>query len=160
MIGVYQQESLNFFSVVEDVVKKYLNQSSHDAGAFRLPPNAYNPLRQQYDAMSILAYIADRKSTDVDLGIGLVAVDIYSHGTNFIFGLADPLKRTAIVSLYHLAGEKMKERTSKEVIHEIGHLVGLRHCANQECIMHFSNTINDTDKKNISFCKACGSKIE
>lgn|GEM_PF-6689335 len=58
------------------MTSKYFNQSLYGAGSFRLPPNAYNPLRQRYDAMSILAYIADTKRMDVDLRIGLVDVDI------------------------------------------------------------------------------------
>ncbi len=160
MIGVYQQENLNHFNIVEDVVKKYLNRNTQNAGFFRLPQNAYNPLRQQYDATSILNLIATKNKVKFDFRICLVSIDIYSQGMNFIFGLADPLKKTAIVSTYRLSGNKISERIAKEVIHEMGHLLGLKHCANEKCIMHFSNTINDTDKKNVSFCKTCRSNIE
>ncbi|GAJ15820.1 unnamed protein product, partial [marine sediment metagenome] len=48
---------------------------------------------------------------------------------------------------------------SKEVIHEIGHLLGLRHCSNPKCVMHFSNTLNDTENKDIIFCKECRREI-
>lgn len=159
MIGVFQQESLKLFNIVEDVTKKYLNQSSRHAGFFKLPPNSHNPLRKQYNAITILNHIAAKDKGDFDLKIGLVDVDIFTRNMNFIFGLADPSKKTALVSTYRLTGHKMEEHISKEVIHEIGHLLGLRHCSNSKCVMHFSNTLNDTENKDITFCKDCRRKI-
>jgi len=160
MIGVYQQEKVDHFTIVNDVMKKYLNQNSQSAGSFKLPKDAYNPLRQQYDAMRILNHIAGKDGLRFDLRLGLVDVDIYSQGMNFMFGLADPLKKTAIVSTYRLRGEKENERISKEIIHEIGHLLGLGHCSRPKCVMYFSNTVTDTDKKGINFCNDCRSRIE
>ncbi len=159
MIGVFQQESLKLFNIVEDVTKKYLNQSSRHAGFFKLPPNSHNLLRKQYNAITILNHIAAKNRGKFDLKIGLVDVDIYTRGMNFIFGLADPSKKTALVSTYRLTGNKMVEHISKEVIHETGHLLGLRHCSNPKCVMHFSNTLNDTENKDIIFCKECRREI-
>jgi archaemetzincin len=159
MIGVFQQESLKLFNIVEDVTKKYLNQSSRHAGFFKLPPNAHNLLRKQYNAITILNHIATKNRGKFDLKIGLVDVDIYTRGMNFIFGLADPSKKTALVSTYRLTGNKMAEHISKEVIHEIGHLLDLRHCSNPKCVMHFSNTLNDTENKDVIFCKECRREI-
>lgn len=159
MIGVFQQESLKLFNIVEDVTKKYLNQSSRHAGFFKLPPNSHNLLRKQYNAITILNHIAAKNRGKFDLKIGLVDVDIYTRGMNFIFGLADPSKKTALVSTYRLTGNKMVEHISKEVIHEIGHLLGLRHCSNPKCVMHFSNTLNDTENKDITFCEECRREI-
>ncbi len=160
MIGVYQQEKVDHFTIVNDIMKKHFNQITQDAGSFKLPPNAYNPLRQQYDVIHILNYIARKNKLRFDLRLGLVDVDIYSQGMNFIFGLADPLKKTAIVSTYRLTGERKNERIAKEIVHEIGHLLGLTHCSNSKCVMYFSNTVTDTDNKALDFCKNCRSRIE
>lgn len=160
MIGVYQQEKVDHFPIVNDVMKRHLNQNTHDAGSFTLPPDAYDPLRQQYDVIRILNHIARKNRSRFNLRLGLVDVDIYSQGMNFIFGLADPLRKTAIVSTYRLTGEKKNERIAKECVHEIGHLLGLAHCSNSKCVMHFSNTVADTDNKTINFCTSCRSKIE
>ncbi|MFQ6039016.1 MAG: archemetzincin, partial [Candidatus Aminicenantales bacterium] len=46
-------------------------------------------------------------------------------------------------------------RCVKEAVHELGHAFGLRHCPNPRCVMHFSNSLLDTDKKTASFCQRC-----
>jgi archaemetzincin len=51
------------------------------------------------------------------------------------------------------------QRTVKEAIHELGHAFGLKHCNNQICVMHFSNSLPDTDLKQNRFCDICRTKI-
>jgi predicted Zn-dependent protease len=46
-------------------------------------------------------------------------------------------------------------RAVKEAIHETGHTCGLGHCTDPRCIMHFSNSLRDTDVKEPGFCIAC-----
>lgn len=160
MIGVYQVETLNLYSIVNDAVTKQLHLETEYAGTFTVPPNAYNPLRQQYDARTIVNVLVERNSTQYDLGLGFVDVDIYVSRMSFIFGLADPVKKIALVSTFRLAGERFDERVAKETVHELGHLKGLEHCTKETCVMHFSNTLEDTDQKNAVFCSDCRSHFE
>jgi archaemetzincin len=53
----------------------------------------------------------------------------------------------------------LEERTVKEVIHEIGHYFGLDHCENSKCIMNFSPSVFDVDKKGKEFCDDCKIKL-
>jgi archaemetzincin len=160
VIGVYQQNGIQFFDVIQHALRKHLNVDSRQAGFFELTATSYNPIRQQYDASTIIDDFTKQSSSSFNLRLGVVRVDIYAHGMNFIFGMAETLKKVALVSTYHLTGDRINERLSKEVVHEIGHLLGLEHCSHPSCVMHFSNTLNDTDYKNVELCHNCRIKIE
>ncbi|MGH7273362.1 MAG: hypothetical protein ACREIQ_02735, partial [Nitrospiria bacterium] len=47
------------------------------------------------------------------------------------------------------------QRALKETVHGLGHTYGLRHCPDPACVMHFSNSLEDTDQKAWSFCPKC-----
>jgi archaemetzincin len=127
---------------------------------------SYNPERKQYFSSKLLASL--KKSERDEKVVGIADVDLYVPRLNFVFGEADILSGTAIVSLYRLRQEYyglapdvalFMERATKEIIHELGHTFGLEHCPNNKCVMHFSNSLADTDLKEASFCSSCRPKI-
>ncbi|RFA92381.1 archaemetzincin family Zn-dependent metalloprotease [Pyrobaculum aerophilum] len=85
--------------------------------------------------------------------------DGYYPGLNFVFGLAVPVLKTAVVFTARLVGPRFEERLVKEITHEAGHLYGLAHCANPSCVMYFSNSLLDTDRKSPYFCPKCREKL-
>jgi archaemetzincin len=98
----------------------------------------------------------------------VVDVDIFAPGLNFVFGEADITGKKAIISLQRLRQEfyslpkneeLFHERVLKEAVHELGHTYGLKHCPNPACVMHFSNSLHDTDLKNYNFCPACKAQL-
>jgi len=46
-------------------------------------------------------------------------------------------------------------RVIKEIFHESGHAVGLKHCEHRGCVMRFSNSLADTDAKGEELCVSC-----
>ncbi|MEM0366646.1 MAG: archaemetzincin family Zn-dependent metalloprotease [Acidilobaceae archaeon] len=104
-------------------------------------------------------YLSDSRSYIVSVVLG----DGYVEGLNFIFGLAMPELRVASVYTKRLETSdrgKFKLRVLKEVIHELGHLMGLGHCINPKCVMSFSNSIAEVDYKNVQFCRECEVKLK
>jgi archaemetzincin len=96
--------------------------------------------------------------------LGVAEVDLYAPGLNFVFGEADTGRGVCLISLARLREEFwgrvsnediFLERALKEAVHELGHLHGLRHCPDRGCVMHFSNSLPDTDVKGRAFCGRC-----
>jgi archaemetzincin len=127
---------------------------------------AYDPERKQYHSSKLLASLG--KAEREEKVVGVADVDLYVPRLNFVFGEADVVSGTAIVSLcrlrqdyYGLAPDEalFLERATKEIVHEVGHTFGLEHCFNNRCVMHFSNSLADTDLKEAHFCRMCRPKI-
>jgi archaemetzincin len=130
---------------------------------------AYEPKRRQYLAPQILATLRSFSMEPGDRCLGIVDVDLYSPGLNFIFGEADISSGVAIISLYRLRQEcyglpqdegLFQDRAIKEAVHELGHTYYLSHCQDAKCVMHFSNSLADTDIKRASFCPKCQQKLK
>ncbi len=130
--------------------------------------HAYNPERKQYLSSQLIATLSTSEREKDERVVGITNVDLYAPRLNFVFGEADVISGTAIVSLcrlrqeyYGLPPDKalLLKRATKEIVHELGHTFGLSHCPNAKCVMHFSNSLADTDYKEESFCSKCSPKI-
>ncbi len=141
---------------------------------FPIPRIAYNTSRRQYLSTIILRGIKDyvariRREEAFNKVLGVADADLYVPGLNFIFGEAECPGEAAIISLHRLRPEFYGEpsnqdlfidRAVKEAVHEIGHTLGLRHCPDSTCVMHFSLHIGMTDRKRREFCEVCRLKVE
>ncbi len=125
--------------------------------------------RKQYFSTQIIAEAM--KFTDKFNGkvILLTDVDIFVPALTFIFGEAQLNGKHCILSVCRLHEEfysgisdenLLLNRTIKEVLHELGHCYGLRHCLDWDCVMHSSPGIEEVDIKGNTFCRNCISKIE
>jgi archaemetzincin len=129
----------------------------------RIPADAFVKKRNQFNSSVILNQIRvfAAGNAGFDRVLGVIDVDVFASGLNYVFGEAYMAGKAALISLWRLkpgfygeaAGfDVFVSRALKEAVHELGHTLGLHHCEKGFCVMHFSNSILDTDKKQTLFC--------
>lgn len=148
--------------VIEEVVGVVSGKLGVDVGLLgRAECHAgYNSTRRQWRADLVIRECVERLSSPSRFCVGLTGMDLYAPSLNFVFGLALRDKGLAVVSWHRLrnGGGVFVARLAKEVIHEVGHLEGLDHCSDESCVMWFSNTLSETDRKRLDFCPSCTRK--
>jgi len=127
------------------------------------PDYVYDRRRGQYCSDDILARLHCFKLL-AERWLGVVDVDLYTPGLNFVFGQATMGGPAALISLarlrqsfYGLPEDEAlyHERVIKEAVHELGHTYGLGHCCDTRCVMSFSNSLCDVDGKTGDLCPSC-----
>jgi archaemetzincin len=124
--------------------------------------------RQQYSSTQILAALAARQAPSSRRLLGIISADLYIPILTFVFGEAQLNGSCAIASTFRLRQEfyglpadpnRLLSRLAKESTHELGHILGLRHCDNVECVMAPSHSIEWVDLKKARFCPSCSEVV-
>jgi len=130
---------------------------------------AYNAARSQYKSPSLLARLRCIKKRRGDKILGVVDVDLYSPGYDFVYGEADIKAGVTTLSINRLISEERNipqksslyaERIIREATHEIGHLYGLGHCSYQKCVMRTCTCLDEVDEAGGGLCVACREQLE
>ncbi|MBN2202915.1 MAG: archaemetzincin family Zn-dependent metalloprotease [Candidatus Aenigmarchaeota archaeon] len=145
-----------------------INIKSRVMPKLSVPEDSFNRWRKQHNAEVILTKLANESAVKfIDKNIPtimLIDSDLYFKGLSFVFSLENPTISCFIVSIARMRPEfydetpnlnLLAERATKEVIHEVGHHLGLHHCDNRECVMNFSPSVGDIDSKQKYFCESC-----
>jgi archaemetzincin len=146
------------------------------AGAFRVrcdvlpvvldPDFAFHAERQQYHSSELLHHMQACVPPRSWRVLGVATVDLYIPILTYVFGEAQLEGPCAVVSLHRLRQQFYGlpsdpalefDRLLKESVHELGHTLGLRHCADYECVMSASHAVEWIDLKTAEFCPRCQS---
>lgn len=163
--------------LVVERIRENLNMSFPETECRIIPETlpvsqeAFDNMRRQYRSDIFLSLVRTyaEKSKVLTRVLGVTNVDIFVPGLNFVFGEAECPGKAALISLWRLRPEfygappnfeLFVERSTKEAVHELGHTFGLGHCANPFCVMYFSNSIFETDRKESLFCNKCHLKVQ
>ena len=133
-----------------------------------IPEGAYDAKRGQYQSVEFMKMLAQIAPRDAGRVLGVTDVDLAIPMLSFLFGQAQLDGPVAVVSLCRLHQEfyglpaqenVLRERTVKEVLHEMGHTFGLVHCAEPTCAMSLSTHIEFVDAKSEQYCSRCGMQL-
>lgn len=129
------------------------------------PPAAWrDEERAQFRGDVLLAALVADPPADGGRRIALLPGDLFAPGLAFALGLATLGGCCGVVALARLDpafhgeppdDERFFHRVAIETVHELGHTLGLGHCADPACVMHYSRSVADTDRKTLDFCADC-----
>jgi archaemetzincin len=165
------QGSNDSLSILENLLAEEFNASVSTASPIKeMPLQLFDKQRDQWKSDKILQWLlinyrSNKATTKI---LAICELDAYSNELNFVFGEAYIDGSISAIYLPRLRQEfyglkadnsLFHQRIVKEAVHELGHAFGLSHCNNQMCVMHFSNSLHDTDIKQKSFCDKCKTRI-
>lgn len=128
------------------------------------PETAFDQQRHQYSSTSLLAMLLDEVPDSTDKIVAITDGDLFVPILTFVFGEAQLDGNVAIASTYRLRDQFYGlpddpdltiDRLEKEVVHELGHAYGLKHCGDYRCVMHPATSVEDIDLKNVDLCASC-----
>lgn len=136
--------------------------------ALEIPRRAFDEKRGQYQSVELMKMLSQIVPRDASRILGVTDVDLSIPMLSFLFGQAQFDGPVAVVSLCRLHQEfyglpaqenLLRERTVKEVLHELGHTFGLVHCSEPTCAMSLATHIELVDAKAEQYCARCGLQL-
>jgi archaemetzincin len=133
-----------------------------------IPEGSYDAARRQYQSVEVMKALAQTAPSDTARLLGVTEVDLAIPMLTFLFGQAQLEGRVAVVSLCRLRQEfyglpandsLLRERTIKEMLHELGHTFGLIHCSEPQCAMSLATHVDLVDAKRERYCGRCGAHL-
>jgi archaemetzincin len=128
--------------------------------------------KRQMLAPEVLRWLTKRLPDDAFGLMAITMVDLYPEPSwNFVFGMASLRERVGVQSFARqdpaFFGEPRgadwkriaMRRATWTLVHEIGHMFGLRHCTFYKCVQAGSNNQEESDGRPLHACPVCLRKL-
>ncbi len=162
-VGIRRQPDELLLAALNPIISDVFAATVITAGAISLPEDAYSAPRRQFHSTMLLDTLAMHKRPEWSRLLGIADADLYTPDLNFVFGQADAHRGVAVFSTARLHTpdrNRFVHRAATEAIHELGHTYRLHHCRDPRCVMWFSNTLEESDRKGTRFCPAHASELQ
>lgn len=155
-------------ALVKDALVGFFNVQIRVLPRVDLPARAYYEPRRRYRAEKLLPFLQEKLPGDGDRILGLTGVDISTAKGSIedwgIVGLASLGGKECIISSFRCrgrAGEDTHARIllAKVAVHEVGHTMGLSHCAIRGCLMEDAGGLVSTCDREFDICAHCRSRL-
>lgn len=163
-IGLTKQYLAKYFQL-ETKILPILSNTVFPKSAKRIRSNSQEQILATYVLDSILV---KNKPKDAIVLMGITEKDLFpSPQWNYVFGLASYEKGVGVTSMFRFYDgnltesnfNKSLERLLKISSHEIGHMFGISHCLNANCVMNGTNNLTETDSHFARACSLCQQKL-
>jgi archaemetzincin len=124
--------------------------------------------RRQLDASAMLAWLQPQRPPDCFSVLALTLEDLYEPGAAWVFGYASIVDRVGVHSMLRYDPgfanadarpigfeQTILTRALRVVVHETGHMFGLRHCVEFACLMNATEGLEDLDALPLDLCPVC-----
>jgi archaemetzincin len=130
--------------------------------------------RRQFDAEALLDVVAPLRSPDAHSLLALLLEDLWAPSVDgqWVFGLAAVDRGLAVHSMLRYdpglksADDRpadfegvIRDRALRVLVHETGHLLGIRHCVHFRCVMNPTAGLEDLDRLPLRLCSICLDKL-
>lgn len=136
-------------------------------------PKSAERIRSNNQEQVLASYILDsilikKKPKDAVVLMGITEKDLFPRPEwNYVFGLASYENGVGVTSMFRFYNgnltesnfNKSFERLLKISSHEIGHMFGVSHCLNANCVMNGTNNLTETDSHFARACSLCQQKL-
>jgi archaemetzincin len=157
--------SPEYINLVKKSVKSFYGYDCVVRPKKEITKDMLSPIKKRVDANKAL-----RNNLSIDNLLIITEEDICYNKDKAnpewgIFGLGLRPGKTCIISTFRLkrgvSKQKTLERLEKVALHEIGHNLGLDHCANnKQCMMNDAcGTIKQVDNEKVWFCEKCREQL-
>jgi len=131
-----------------------------------IPDEFYSAERRQYNADKVLNWLCRQADARDFRTIGVLPVDIYKPGYNFLFGIAKIGGPACIASSARM-GVHTDSATGESDIrwqsilrHELGHTLGLQHNDDWRSVMAYGDSLDQLDQQGLGLTDADWARLK